>query len=132
MSSEFQIRPTVGYNYDTDPRTLVMLCHDGDKPLTDKECDEILERNAKRAQEEKEAWRNKPILPQTGSDEYEIIKKEIPYGGTNGNPVTEGIQNIVTVQVYHDSDVYTRVNFYNKEELNKYISELQEVADHLN
>lgn len=132
MSPDFQIRPTVGYNYDTDPRNLVMLCHDGDKPLTDKECDEILERNARRAQEEKQAWLNKPILPPTGSDEYEIIKKEIPYGGTNGNPVTEGIQNIVTLKVYNEYEDYANVNFYNKEELNKFISQLQEVADHLN
>jgi hypothetical protein len=132
MAPNFQIRPTGVTNFDTDARTLLRMAHDGDTPLTDKECDEILAKNARRAEEQEKAWRNKPILPPTGSDEYKIIKKEIPYGGTNGNPVTEGIQNIITVQVYHDSDVYTRVNFYNKEELNNYISQLQQFADHLN
>lgn len=136
MSSNSQINPSVGYNYDTDPRTLVRLCHsfvyEGDKRLTDEECDKIIAELARIAQEEKEAWNNKPILPPTGSDEYEIIKKEVPYGGTNGNPVTEGVQNIVTLKVYNEYADYANVNFYNKDELNKFISELQEVADLLN
>lgn len=136
MSSN-QINPSVGYNYDTDPRTIVRLCHsfvyEGDKPLSDEECDEILAERARRAQEEKEAWLNEPILPPTESDKYEIIKKEVPYGGTNGNPVTEGVQNIVTISAYNElCDHYTEVNFYNKDELNKFISQLQQVADHLN
>lgn len=136
MSSN-QINPSVGYNYDTDPRTLVRLCHsfvyEGDKRLTDAECDEILAERARKAQEEKQAWLNEPILPPTGSGEYKIIKQEVPYGGTNGNPVTEGVQNIVTIEVYNVSeDYYTEINFYNKDELNKFISQLQQVADHLN
>ena len=132
MSSDFQINPSVGYNPDTNLRSLVRLCHEGDKPLSDEECDKILAESARKAQEEKQAWLNKPILPPTGSDEYEIIKKEVPYGGTNGNPVTEGVQNIVTLSALNKWGDYSDVNFYNKEELNKFISELQKVADHLN
>lgn len=100
--------------------------------MSDEECDKILAESARKAQEEKQAWLNKPILPPTGSDEYEIIKKEVPYGGTNGNPVTEGVQNIVTLSALNKWGDYSDVNFYNKEELNKFISELQKVADHLN
>ena len=132
MASDFKINPSVGKNPNTDPRTLVRLSYDSDKILTDEECDAILAANAKRAEEEKQAWLNKPILPPSGSDEYEIIKKEVPYGGTNGNPVTEGVQNIVTLSALNKWGDYSEVNFYNKEELNKFISELQQVAEHLN
>lgn len=131
MSSGFKINPSDGKNPNTDPRILVRLAYH--KILTDAECDAILAEWQLRAEEERQAWLNDPILPPSGSDEYEIIKKEVPYGGTNGNPVTEGVQNIVTISVYNERyDHYTEINFYNKEELNKFISELQQVADHLN
>jgi len=138
MSPEFQINPgfaenCFAENYFTDPRTLVRLTHDGDKPLTNEECDKILAENAERARREEEDRLNMHILPQRWSDEYTIIKKDIPYGGTIGNPVTEGIQKVVTLEVSSNQGYdLCRVNFYNKEELNKLISELQQVSDHLN
>jgi hypothetical protein len=130
MSPELQISPGVAENYCTDLRTLVRLSHDGDKPLTDEECDKILAENAELARKREEDRLNMPILPQRWSDEYTIIKKDIPYGGTIGNPVTEGIQKVVTLEVSSNYDL-CRVNFHNKEELNKLISELQQVSDHL-
>ncbi len=123
------LNSSVAENPHTDLRTLVRLAHDGDKPLTDAECDKIIAENNERARQLEEARLNRPILPQTWTNEYEIIKKDIPYGGTFGNPVTEGIQKVVTLKVFGDE--ICMVNFYNKEELNKLISELQQVSDHL-
>jgi hypothetical protein len=124
---------SVAENPHTDLRTLVRLAHNGDKPLTDEECDKIIAENNERARQLEEARLNRPILPQTWTNEYEIIRgKDIPYGGTVGNPVTEGIQKVVTLVVFdNDDDYFLPVNFYNKKELNKLISELQQVSDHL-
>lgn len=125
------INSSVAENPHMSLRTLVRLAHDGDMPLTDEECDKIIAENNERARQLEEARLNWPILPPTWSNVYEIIKKDIPYGGTFGNPVTEGIQKVVTLRVSDIDDYCLQVNFYNKEELNKFISELQQVSDHL-
>jgi hypothetical protein len=118
-------------NPHTDLRTLVRLAHDGDNPLTDAECDKIIAENNERARQLEEARLNRPILPQTWTDRYDIIEKSIPYGGTVGNPVTEGIQKVVTLRIIDEVDYSVHVNFYNRKELNKFISELLQVSDHL-
>jgi hypothetical protein len=79
-----------------------------------------------RRKEREEAYNNTPILPLSGTDSYEIHSIVREYGGTNGNPVTEGIQTIVSVEVWNDDDPSCNINFYNKEELDKFILELQD------
>jgi hypothetical protein len=125
------LNPSLAENPHTDLRTLVRLSYDGDKPLTDEECDKIITKNNERARQLEEARLNRPRLPQTGTNNYNIIKKDIPYGGTIGNPVAEGIQRVVTLEVFDWHDDCNYVNFYNKKELDKFISELQQVSDHL-
>jgi hypothetical protein len=53
----------------------------------------------KRRKEREEIYNNTPILPFSGSDTYKVYYIEREYGGTNGNPVTEGVQTIVSVDV---------------------------------
>jgi hypothetical protein len=79
-----------------------------------------------RRKEREEIYNNTPILPFSGTDSYEIHSIVREYGGTNGNPVTEGVQTIVNVEVWNDAGRSCNMNFYNKEELDKFILELQD------
>ena len=81
-----------------------------------------------RRKEREEIYNNTPILPFSGSDSYKVYYIEREYGGTNGNPITEGVQTIVSVEVWNDEGIGDggNINFYNKEELDKFILELQD------
>jgi hypothetical protein len=78
-----------------------------------------------RRKEREEIYNNTPILPLSGLDTYEVYYIKREYGGTNGNPVTEGVQTIVSVEVWNDAGRSCNIYFYKKEELDKFILELQ-------
>jgi hypothetical protein len=81
-----------------------------------------------RRKEREEIYNNTPILPFSGTDSYKIYSIVREYGGTNGNPVTDGVQTIVNVEVWNDAGRSCNMNFYNKEELDKFILELQDAG----
>jgi hypothetical protein len=78
-----------------------------------------------RRKEREEIYNNTPILPLSGTDSYEVSYIVRDYGGTNGNPVIEGSQTIVNVEVWNDAGRSCNINFYNKEELDMFILKLQ-------
>jgi hypothetical protein len=82
-----------------------------------------------RRKEREEIYNNTPILPFSGSDTYKVYYIEREYGGTNGNPITEGVQTIVSVEVWSDDGRSCNINFYNKDKLDNFILELQVARD---
>ena len=114
--------------------TSIRLC--ADRKLTDAEVNEIKKQNKQKAKKQEAASLNSPPLPISDHPDSlppKIIKKTHEYGGTIGAPVTEGIQKFVTLEVYIPiTDHYLTLNFYNKDELENFISELQESLSHFN
>ena len=88
--------------------------------------DQIEEYKEQQHIQRKEEYNNRPILPFTGSDSYEISTIVRNYGGTIGNPIVEGTQTIVNISIWNDNENNCNINFYNKDELNVFIQELQD------
>jgi hypothetical protein len=86
---------------------------------------EVEDYKDQRRKERGEIYNNTPILPLSGTDYYEVSYIVRDYGGTNGNPVIEGSQTIVNVEVWNDAGRSCNINFYNKEELDEFILKLQ-------
>lgn len=127
-------RAAIATNPSLSEDTFIRLC--ADRKLTDTEVNEIKEQNKQKAEEQEAARLNSPRLPVSDHPDslpHKIIRKTHEYGGTIGAPVTEGIQKFVTLEVYNpQTDHYHTLNFYNKDELNTFISKLQETLGHFN